>query len=436
MLIQERMKKLSHQLMRAHKALWMMLAMLMMSQTWAQVEVKVSGAQVGTKRIAIVPFSGDGSGKVDFVISGDLFKTGQFQPIDPKTYPMRPNSPQELNDPQWRSLGADYVVIGRALNANSSALQFVLADVASGQILANEQVQQVDMRRAAHESADRILERLTGKRGAFATPLAYVLERGSGGNRSYALVVSDSDGANRRELVQSASPILSPSWAPNGRAIAFATYSGNQSQIVIQNLSGGGRVVVQSRNTTSSPSFSPDGRRLVYSQSADGNTDIYSIDLASGNTQRLTNHAAIETEPSFSPDGRSIYFTSDRSGSPQIYRMNAGGGGEQRIPLSGSYSANASLSPDGQFLAVTRQTGGGAQIGLFELRSGRFEALTNGRLDEGASFASNGQMLVYATQEGGRSVLKIINSKGGVAQTLSDPQGRLRNPAWAPEVRQ
>ncbi|MDO4434987.1 MAG: Tol-Pal system beta propeller repeat protein TolB [Cardiobacteriaceae bacterium] len=423
-------------LRRAIKALWIgLVAMSFGLTTWAQVEVNVSGAKVGTKRIAVVPFVADGSGQVDFVISSDLHKTGQFQPIDPKTYPMRPTGPQELNFSQWQGLGADYVVIGRALNGQSSMVQFVLADVATGQILANEQVQQIDMRRAAHESADRILERLTGKRGAFATPIAYVLERGSGGNRSYALVVSDSDGANRKELVQSASPILSPAWSPNGRAIAFATYNGNQSQIVIQHLAGGSKVVVQSRNTASAPSFSPDGRRLVYMQSVDGNADIFSIDLASGNSQRLTNHAAIDTEPTFSPDGRYIYFTSDRSGSPQIYRMNASGGGEQRIPISGSYSANASLSPDGQFLALTRQSGGGAQIGLYDLRHGRFEALTNGRLDEGASFAANGDMLIYATHEGGRSILKIINSKGGVAQTLSDPQGRLRNPAWAPEVR-
>ena len=57
--------------------------------------------------------------------------------------------------------------------------------------------------------------------------------------------------------------------------------------------------------------------------------------------------------------------------------------------------------------------------------------MTSGRLDEGASFAPNGQLIIYATKEGGRSVLKVINSKGGVAQTLSDSNGRLRDPAWA-----
>ena len=47
----------------------------------------------------------------------------------------------------------------------------------------------------------------------------------------------------------------------------------------------------------------------------------------------------------------------------------------------------------------------------------------------------NGQMLIYATRENGHSVLKIINHKGGLVKTLADSNGRLRDPAWAPDNR-
>ncbi len=116
-----------------------------------------------------------------------------------------------------------------------------------------------------------------------------------------------------------------------------------------------------------------------------------------------------------------------------IYSM--GGGGAERVVSGSGYSANSDLSPDGSSLVLTRQSGGGFQIGTYDLASKRFDALTSGRLDEGASFAPNGQLIIYATKEGGRSVLKVINSKGGVAQTLSDPNGRLRDPAWSPDTR-
>ena len=230
-------------------------------------------------------------------------------------------------------------------------------------------------------------------------------------------------------------PILSPSWAPNGRAIAFVTYANHYAQIVIQELGGGRRVVAQGNGISSAPAFSPDGNYLAFVQSDNNNPDIYLLNLASGGKTRLTDHSAIDTEPAFSPDGNYIYFTSDRSGSPQIYRMGRNGGSAERVVSGNGYSANSDLSPDGSSLVLTRQSGGGYQIGTYDLASKRFDALTNGRLDEGASFAPNGQLIIYATKEGGRSVLKVINSKGGVAQTLSDPNGRLRDPAWSPDTR-
>ena len=356
----------------------------------AQVEVNVSGAQVAARPIAILPVQGDPGVKMDYLIASDLQKTGLFQPLDPKTFPENPASPAAIQYPAWKQAGADYVVMGMMQGANAG--QFVLNDVNSASQLANENLHDADARQLAHQTADWILYRLTGKRGVFGTQLAYVLEQGGAkGARRYSLLVSDVDGANRREIYSSNEPILSPSWAPNGRAIAFVTYANHHAQVVIQEIGGGSRVVAQ----------------------GDG----------------------ISSAPAFSPDGNYIYFTSDRSGSPQIYRMSRNGGGAERVVSGSGYSANSDLSPDGSSLVLTRQSGGGYQIGTYDLASKRFDALTSGRLDEGASFAPNGQLIIYATKEGGRSVLKVINSKGGVAQTLSDSNGRLRDPAWGPDTR-
>ena len=356
----------------------------------AQVEVNVSGAQVAARPIAILPVQGDPGVKMDYIIASDLHKTGLFQPLDPKSFPENPASPAALQYPAWKQAGADYVVMGMMQGGNAG--QFVLNDVNSASQLANENLRDADARQLAHQAADWILYRLTGKRGVFGTQLAYVLEQGGAkGARRYSLLVSDVDGANRREIYSSNEPILSPSWAPNGQAVAFVTYANHHAQVVIQNIGGGSRVVAQ----------------------GDG----------------------ISSAPAFSPDGNYIYFTSDRSGSPQIYRMSRNGGGAERVVSGSGYSANSDLSPDGSSLVLTRQSGGGYQIGTYDLASKRFDALTSGRLDEGASFAPNGQLIIYATKEGGRSVLKVINSKGGVAQTLSDSNGRLRDPAWGPDTR-
>lgn len=398
---------------------------------FAQVQIDIPEARSrSAQNIAVVPFSNDRAAEIDYIISADLYKSGFFKPISPKKFSDRPNSPNEINYAQFGQIGANYVVIGRILAKGEG--QVVLAEVGGQSIVLNEKIRASNNRAFAHQAANLILKQLTGKAGIFESKIAYILERGKGQNRSYSLIVADSDGANRREIARSNEPILSPSWSPNGARIAYMTYSNYKSQIVVSGASGGGRVVVQSDSTVSAPSWAPDSSRLAVAMADNnGNTDIYIVDMGGGK-RRLTNSKSIDTEPVFAPDGRSIYFTSDRGGSPQIYRMNTDGSGVSRAVVGGKYSSNADISPDSRYMALTRQSGGGYQIGLYELGSGRFTALTSGRLDEGASFAPNGELLIYGTSEGSRRVLKMVNLKGEVVQTLSDPNGKMRDPAWQP----
>ena len=74
---------------------------------------------------------------------------------------------------------------------------------------------------------------------------------------------------------------------------------------------------------TFSPRFSPDGQQVVMSLEQGGNANIYSMDLRTRRTTRLTNSNAIDTSPSFSPDGSRVVFESDRGGRQQLYVMGA-----------------------------------------------------------------------------------------------------------------
>ena len=401
-----------------------LLLSLLLGTAQSQMEVNVSGANIEGKSIAVVPFQGDGA-KTDYVVAGDLKKSGIFNPIDPARLPAQPSSANGINYGQFQ--GIDYLVVGQ-VNGGSSATVSVV-DIGGQQTLATETLSAASPAGLGHEIADFVLGVLTGKRGVFSTKIAYVLEQGNGGQRLYNLVVSDVDGNDRKIIFKSATPIIGPSWAPNGQAIAFSTYANMRAQILIVNLGGGHRVVAPSDATSSSPAFSKDGRTLAYVHSSGGKSNIFAVDLGSGSQRQLTNGNGINTEPAFAPDG-SIYFTSARDGAPKIYKMGPGGGNGQ-VVVSG-YSSNGDISADGQTMSVTRQ---GSQVGLYHFGSGRFETITNGRFDEGASFAPNGQMLVYASKDGGRSVLKVINQKGGLVKTISDGSGRLRDPAWAPDNR-
>lgn len=411
------------------------LVLSLFSSVQAQIVIKVEGGQEAALPIAIVPIQLDATATMHDIIAADLFKSGVFSPIAPNRYPMRPTSPAQVDSQAFRRLGANYVLLGKMMGHTQA--QFSLLETNKGAQVLNAQVNGRDSRAVAHEAADTILAHLTGKRGIAATQIAYVLEQQRASGRQYSLIISDYDGANQRVVFSSTQPIVSPAWSPKGDELAYMTYHDNRSQLVLQHLASGARTVLQQENgISSSPAFSPDGQKIAFAQSTtDGGLDIFVMNKRGGAKQRLTRHAAIDTEPTFSPDGRFIYFTSDRAGSPQIYRMPASGGNVERVIAGGGYSASAELSPDGKSLVLTRQSGGGYQIGTYDLATGRFEALTKGKLDEGASFAPNGQMLIYATRENGHSVLRVMNHKGELAHTLSDSSGRLRDPVWGPDTR-
>jgi TolB protein len=183
------------------------------------------------------------------------------------------------------------------------------------------------------------------------------------------------------------------------------------------------------------PAWSPDGRRLAMTLSKDGNPEIYVLDLASRQLQRITDNLAIDTEPAWSPDGATLVFTSDRGGGPQIYRVSAHGGEAQRVTFQNGYNASASYSPDGAALVLVTRENGRFHIALYDLRSQRLQVLTRGALDESPSFAPNGAMILYATRPGGRSELASVAADGGVRHRLALGDGDVREPAWGPGAR-
>ena len=225
------------------------------------------------------------------------------------------------------------------------------------------------LRYVAHRISDIIYEKLTGEPGAFATHIAYVVSDSKNGKKEYQLQLADSDGYNPKTLLTSRQPLMSPSWSPDGRQLAYVSFEKNgRAAIFVQAIHTGKRQEIASfQGINGAPSWSPDGRSMAVTLSRDGNPEIYSLRLSDKKLKRLTSGAAIDTEPVWSPDGSSIVFTSDRGGSPQLYRMPAQGGRAQRITFEGNYNASADFSADGKSLALVHGQGGQYQIAVLDL---------------------------------------------------------------------
>ena len=422
-------------------ALYALMTSVVEAQGFNVVITGDSGAAVP---IAVVPFGWQGSGPPAFdvagVVSADLASTGRFAPVPTRDIVSRPTQAQQVNFQDWRLLDVSYLVIGTLAESSPDnfAATFQLFDVVQGQSLTAFRLEaaRADLRRVSHRVADMVFEKLTGFPGVFSTQIAYVSEsRQPDGSKLFRLIVSDQDGENANKVAESTQPILSPSWSPDARRLAYVSFEGGVSGVYIQTLRTGTRERVSARaGVNSAPAFSPDGRTLALVLSRDtGNLDVHTLDLSTQVLRQLTTDAAIDTEPAWSPDGRSIYFNSDRAGGPQIYRVGTEAGQRAtRITFDCVYCARPRVSPDGKLVALVNGENNRYRIAVWDIAAQRLDLLTDGRLDESPSFAPNGAQIVYATKENGRGVLASVSTDGRFKTQIASVQGDVREPVWGP----
>ena len=402
---------------------------------FGQMQIEITGVGQTQYPIAVTRFLNESklTSFVTDVVRADLANNGNFANLERGQTEVAENANPDF--PMWSARRAQALAIGTVtpLQNGEFEVKYRLYDVVKNQSLGGTTitVDRNNFRKAGHAIADDIVQRLTGERGIFSTRLSYVVKNG---NR-YQLMISDSDGQNPQEALSSSEPIISPSWSPDGKRVAYVSFESKKPVVYVHELATAKRIILSNeKGNNSAPSWSPDGSRLALSLSRDNNTQVYLINADGSGLKRISRSSAIDTEPQFSADGKLIYFTSDRGGSPQIYRMSVDGEAvapATRVTFKHSYSTSPRLSPDGRYLAYIARSGG-LRLHLMELRTGEVTALTQTGNDETPTFAANGKFLLYATRVSGRPVLAAVSVDGQVKQVLSIPGSVVREPAWGP----
>ncbi|MFC6491008.1 Tol-Pal system beta propeller repeat protein TolB [Nitratireductor sp. GCM10026969] len=418
------------------------LVVLAVTPARALVEIDVNQGVVEPVPIALTDFlSAGGKGaEITSVVAADLRRSGLFAPIDKNAFIEKISNPDVApRFEDWKVINAQAVVTGRVTEEPDGRLrtEFRLWDIFAGQQLVGEQfyANANDWRRVAHIIADTIYEQFTGEKGYFDSQIVFIDESGPRDNRVKRLAIMDQDGANFRTLSDGSALVMTPRFSPRRQELTYTSYESGEPRVYLLQLETGQRELIGDfPNMTFAPRFSPNGDKVILSLGReDGNSNIFTMDLRTRTTTRLTNTNAIDTSPSYSPDGTQIAFTSDRGGRTQIYAMNADGSNQHRISFGNGNYSQPVWSPRGDLIAFTKQTGGDFQIGVMRTDGSGERILSTGFLLESPAWSPNGRVILFFRQDAGAAGPKLysIDLTGRNEQHIPSPNF-ASDPAWSP----
>jgi len=126
-----------------------------------------------------------------------------------------------------------------------------------------------------------------------------------------------------------------PAWSPAGIAYHGCDEHGDNCAVWIMKAGGFEPARLTTDHSDTAPTWSPTGRRLAFISARDGNWELYTVDVTSGQETRLTDDLATDVAPQWSPDGKRVAFLSNRGGAWAVYVMEVKSGRVQKVIATG-----------------------------------------------------------------------------------------------------
>ena len=430
------------------------------------IAITIDQAKIQKSLIAMPDFQGRGSaGRLLYnTIRNNLDINSFFQLIDPKAFledsnvsvRPHPEDPKGFKFENWKVINAEFLIRGRhRISRGQLYFESYVYHVPRSKLIFKKEYN-ARVRRAkwiAHTFSNDLFKTLTGRDGMFLSQIAVGSDRSGGKWRE--IYIMDWDGENMQRLTRHRSISLSPSWSPNGRSIAYSTYTlrrdrssgGKVTNLDLFHLniaSRNRRMLSGKRGLNSGSVFHTNGRYVFLSLTSQGSADIFRVRTTNRkDVARITRgpYRAMNVEPSVSPDGRKIAFSSDRSGRPMIYIMNADGSGAKRLTFAGYYNSSPSWSPDGKWIAFSSYQRGYNDIFVIRPNGTGLKRLTSSRGENGKranneepTFSPDSGHVMFVSDRTGKKQLYIVGIDGTNEKKITSDNHNYYKPKWGPSL--
>ena len=213
-------------------------------------------------------------------------------------------------------------------------------------------------------------------------------------------------------------------WSPDGNRIAFiGKYHGSDYLLEINVLTK--KLTCRLKldfDLASSPSYDGSGERIVLSALTNGKTDLYIIELETGEITPLTNDSFNDTHPSWHPTREEIVYSSEREGKSKLIVIDVNRRTQRQLTGPEHNAISPSWSFDGEDVIFASDLNGVYDICTIRSDGTELTRLTNvitGCFNP--RFSPDRKRIVFAGYENGKYDICVMDMEKAINEKIDMP---------------